>query len=61
MKIFSVCFFFFTARAKTENIRTRVQAYNGKMTVYSQSDNGGEVNIEIEKLENNESEKSLHS
>ena len=55
MKIFSVCFFFFTAWAKTENIRTHVQAYNGKMTVYSQSDNGGEVNIEIEKLENNES------
>ena len=31
-----------------ENIRTRISAYNGKMTIHSSPDNGTEVSIEIE-------------
>jgi signal transduction histidine kinase len=31
-----------------ENIRTRISAYNGKMTILSSPDNGTEVSIEIE-------------
>jgi len=33
-----------------ENIRTRISAYNGKMTIHSSPDNGTEVSIEIEQL-----------
>ena len=36
-----------------DNIRTRVSAYNGKMTIYSQPGNGTEISIEIEKMELN--------
>ena len=31
-----------------ENVRNRVETYNGKMTLYSSSENGTEINIEIE-------------
>lgn len=38
-----------TAGSGLDNIRTRVSAYNGKMTIHSSPGNGTEVSIEIEK------------
>jgi signal transduction histidine kinase len=31
-----------------ENIRNRVETYNGKMTLYSSPENGTEINVEIQ-------------
>lgn len=41
-----------TSGSGLENIRTRVSAYNGKMTIHSSYGNGTEVSIEIEKQTN---------
>lgn len=39
-----------TSGSGLDNIRTRVSAYNGKMSIHSSSEKGSEINIEIENI-----------